>query len=333
MGSTFTSAASQVSSANQNLLSSEQDVIQSTVEFGTDIATELTNSTFEILSSLSAGTGIIELAEMQSIKQRESLTDSTIQSLQTAQKEILVSHSVNDNNRDFGSMSLSGTGDLFVNLAASLKTGIAHSEDIARGKSNRFAEYLNYAKGTDSAILNSKKAAKTFGEDDVKAIFLGSQDDAASKITEEILTYLVSPSPNVLDKNASSKEKVKLKTDNAQALFLANILFSWQSMRYQTINNGWESHYFKGSTDSSKMSLFEYLEGAVEGRTESEGWYNNMLFSTSNGLLREKAYLGAEENALLFLIAKIRDHRNQLMALSLAKDLAGATNSLAGLAK
>lgn len=319
-GSSFSSAAGNVEGANNKVGESIEQVSGTVANVGADISQTMTDTNFEILKSISASAGIVELAHVKSVKQKQEITDHTLSTLATISKELLVSQELGVIRRTFGDTSQPASGDLFVNTGSALKVGLVKGAKLADLKTDNFSSYLQDYSDVDGSAHASNILNEGSTWEDIVLLFKDGITLAETQILEKYLTYLVEPSPSAPGADSDSRTLVEHKRRTAMLVYLFGLLQESFSLSERTVSSSLASHYYSSDTIGN-VSVREHFSALTEGRLHSDEWYLNMKLMNTAGLLRERAYLRAEELALNFLISRMRESSNNLLALGVADEM------------
>lgn len=337
MGVSITSAMQTQGSANQQLLNAINDLTQTNVEFGTDMADRWTSSTMDILSGLDARTNKIELAQTMQIKEREFSTDAFNNVFVQALREKYVAEKVSENNRIFAKGAMPETGDVEAKAASKIKEAFFKSRELANEVSLKQELYNNELKVMDSTYATN---IKTTTEDDVfkGQIIVCSRTISPDELTnmQILITYLLNPNPlpifenNQLSSPDAQRYELDRKSHNAKVAWISGIVNQVVSNKAQFVTTEWVQSYVSRRSNEPELSLNETLFSLVDGRVTSEGWYLNTKLLSEPGLQREQTFLKNEENALLYLLSERREWTNQLIAMLLIEKMDMSVKELHG---
>lgn len=337
MGVSITSAMQTQGTANQQLLNAINDLTQTNVDFGTDMADRWTSSTMDILSALDARTNKIELAQTMQIKGREFSTDAFNNVFVQTLKEKYVAEQVSDNNRIFSKNAMPETGDVEALAASKIKEAFFKSNELANEVSLKQEQYNNELKPMDASYAINKK---TTTEDEVFEghIIVCEQTLSEDELNnmQTLITYLINPNPlpifedNQLSSPDAQRFELDRKAHNAKVAWISGIVNQVVSNKAQFVSTEWVQSYVGRRSNHTELSLTETLFSLVEGRVTSDGWYLNTKLLSEPGLQREQTFLKNEENALLYLLSQRREWANQLIALTLIEKMNASSKELHG---
>jgi hypothetical protein len=337
MGVSITSAMQAQGSANQQLLSAINDLTQTNVEFGTDLADRWTSSTMDILSALDARTNKLELAQTMQIKEREFSTDAFNNVFVQTLREKYVAGKVSENNKIFSKTAMPETGDVEAKAASKLKEAVFKSRELANEVSLKQEQYNTELKSMDSTYATN---IKTTTEEDVfkGQIIVCARTMSPDELNnmQTLITYLINPNPlPTFDKNQLSspdaqRYELDRKSHNAKVAWISGIVNQVVSNKAQFVSSEWIQSYVSRRSDEPELSLSETLFSLVEGRVTSEGWYLDGKSLSEPGLQRELTFLKNEENALLYLLSERREWANQLISMILIEKMNKSVKELNG---
>lgn len=335
LGTSVASAMQSQGSANQQLLNAINDVTQTNIDFGTDMADAWTSSTMDILSALDARTSKIELAQTMQIKAREFSTDALNNVFVQALREKYTAEQVSENNKTFSNTAMPETGEIGAIAASELKQAYLkthqHAEEVSVNQKG-YSEELT--PGDTSIALNKKLATNTdvFNGHIISCERTLSDDELNNM--QVLITYLTNPNPlpvfteGQLSSPKAQSYELQRRIYNAKTNWVSAIANEMIAHRAQFASPDWVRSYVNRSSTEAEMSMNESLASLIEGRVTSDGWYLNTKIMNETGLERELTYLKSEENALLFMLSQRREWRNQLLSLMAVGQLGRSVEQL-----
>jgi hypothetical protein len=121
--------------------------------------------------------------------------------------------------------------------------------------------------------------------------------------------------PVINDEGSNATIVLLEKIDITREKMVFSILSQLALSNTGTIAANAPKAYSDRSTNYTKVGQIENLTASVNGRISSEGWYLEAKTMSRAGLLREAIYLKAEENSILQNLLKIKEWKNNLLAL------------------
>ena len=302
-------------------LSSSIDTAGSTIQSLLDL-----NSQQE-LTALSGVANRITFTLERQAEESTRITDHLVQSIHQIHKDGALVSSRIENDKLFGPLAQTISGDINSARAQYLAKGIGNKKALKELHAQNMDKWLNSAGYRNSSQFESEILLKD------EEIWKSSPLINKRRLTDEevnkaqiLLQLLVDDNPT----GAISKERIKqdplaakmevqrLK-NNFSSQIVHSVLSDYLSNKAALIptDKSWLKSYFKIEPDEKgNISFEQFYESETMGRLISDDWFLDIKTRTEAGLLREQIYQMNTSNMLLSEIIKQERMETKLMAIS-----------------
>tara|TARA_R110002072_G_scaffold303138_2_gene495479 strand:+ start:16732 stop:17886 length:1155 start_codon:yes stop_codon:yes gene_type:complete len=335
MGTSVSQTLSNLDSAYQDLSSKAQDTIDSMNDLTRDVNQELLQQNERLLSSLSAATNKIELANLASAKSLERNTDHTVKSLTSSLKEMEISRIASENNSFFGDLSQPVSGIVGVNKAKSVQKISVQTLQVAESSTKNFIKYISDEQQTFSGAGRGQHRMQSLSSlskfDKLYPMLIEStMDDDVFQNIQTILALTVSKEPYV--KSSLLLDEGYELARHRQIAMLGMVyhsLITPIASRMGTDEASWSDFYqdIKPNTQG-KTGLTGLLQGEVLGKVSDPEWWGATLRLNESGLLRENVFQAALSLQLKDRLSSISESSSQLLAIILAEKVGNESERL-----
>lgn len=300
---------SQINSTNNAVLSLSQNYIDN-----------ISNDTFDRLSSLDASTARIESGWAQIVKAKENLSDFKLTQWKTAVDKYFNASQAAETVQMFGEASQAESGRLGACSAGEIKRAQYSDKQVSAEIIDVQKRYLNDLRSGDSALAAAIKNESEFvGTNTLALLHDSSIPDEQLATLQGLLSYIITPLPKSINDDAAvtpsmERDALDHKRRSISSIWIAGVAAEVLSRRAIYGDLQCEESYVATSSSSAGSSMNELIESKINGRIEAEGYWGSVKQLLPSGLRRELVYLKAEENMLLYQRYQIRERRNQLLA-------------------